>query len=65
MSKKEIIIVVSIILSIYLGMSFIAMEINPAKWHVLARLFYMIIAVCALAVTFLDDNFKIKRSKDM
>ena len=64
MSIKEIIIVVSIFLSIYLGMAFIAMAINPAKWHVLARLFYMMIAVLVLLATFLDDNFKIRRFKD-
>jgi len=63
MSIKEIIIVVSIFLSIYLGMAFIAMEFNPAKWHILARLFYMIIAVCVLLATFLDDEFKIRRFK--
>jgi len=63
MSKKEITIVVSIFLSIYLGMAFIAMEFNPAKWHVLVRLFYMIIAVLTLAATFIGDDFEIKRFK--
>lgn len=61
MSKKEIIIIVSIILSMYLGAAFITMEFNPAKWHILGRIFYILMTMLALAVTFIDDNMRIKR----
>jgi len=65
MSKKEITIIVSIMLSIYLGMAFIAMEFNPAKWHLMGRVCYILATLIALAVTFLDDEFNFRRFKDM
>ena len=56
MSKKEIIIIISIILSMYLGGAFITMEINPAKWHVLGRICYVIVTVIILGTVFLDNK---------
>jgi len=64
MSKKEITIIVSIILSMYLGFAFIAMEINPSKWHALGRIFFIVCNLITLAFTFLDDDFDLKRYKD-
>lgn len=64
MSKKEITIIVSIILSMYLGFAFIAMEFNPAKWHVIGRVFFVIFNLIALTAIFLDDNFNLKRYED-
>jgi len=64
MSKKEITIIVSIILSMYLGFAFIAMEINPAKWHTLGRIFFVVFNLITLLFTFLDDDFDLKRYKD-
>jgi hypothetical protein len=43
MSKKEITIIVSIILSMYLGFAFITAEINPFKWHFIGRVLYVIV----------------------
>jgi hypothetical protein len=45
MSKKEIIMIVSIFLSIYLGIAFIAMEFNPAKWYLIGRVLYVMITL--------------------
>jgi predicted membrane channel-forming protein YqfA (hemolysin III family) len=64
MSKKEITIIVSIILSMYLGGVFISMEFNPAKWNILGRVLYVLMAVIILAITFIDDRAEgIKRFK--
>ena len=62
MSKKEITIIVSIILSMYLGFAFMAAEMNPFKWHFIGRVAYVLFTVIVLAVTFIDgDGDRIKR----
>lgn len=62
MSKKEITIIVSIIVSMYLGFAFMAAEINPFKWHFIGRVAYVLFTIFLLAVTFIDgDGDSIKR----
>jgi hypothetical protein len=54
MTKKEIIMIVSIFLSIYLGIAFIAMEFNPAKWHLIGRLLYVMITLLITLGVFIE-----------
>ena len=54
MTKKEITMIVSIFLSIYLGIAFIAMEFNPAKWHLIGRLLYVMITLLITLGVFIE-----------
>jgi hypothetical protein len=61
MSSNQIIKATMIAVLIYLGTAFIAMELNPMKWHIAGRFIYIVITPLTLAFTFMDENGNIKR----
>jgi hypothetical protein len=58
MDNQKIKQITAIIIAMYLTFAFIGLELNPAKWDIAGRIFFVVFSIGSIGISYTEDADK-------
>jgi hypothetical protein len=58
MDNKKIKQIAAIFIAMYLTFAFIGLELNPAKWDIVGRIFFVVFSIGSIGISYIEDDDK-------